>query len=227
MIKYFLKIAGKESLQLDDAVPFSYLFRLCIRYGLMFVRGTLFCSIRFRKYIKFFKSSNVKIVSSKKLTLGSNVKLHENVYIDALSTDGVILLDNVVLGRNTRIECTGSINHVGKGVKIGKNSSFGSDCFFGAAGGIEIGNNVICGQNIRFHSENHNYSDRESLIREQGVTHQGIKIGDNCWIGSGVVFLDGSSISDGTVVAANSVVTKKFPENVVIAGTPAKIIKVR
>lgn len=227
MIKYFLKIAGKESLQLDDSIPFSYIFRLCIRYGLMFVRGVFFCTIRFRKYNKLFKASNVKIVSSKKLTLGSNVKLHDNVYIDALSTDGVILLDGVILGRNTRIECTGSIRQVGRGVKIGKNTSFGSDCFFGAAGGIEIGNNVICGQNIRFHSENHNFSDRNVLIKNQGVTHQGIKVGDNCWIGSGVVFLDGSSISDGTVVAANSVVTKKFPENVVVAGTPARIIKAR
>lgn len=44
-------------------------------------------------------------------------------------------------------------------------------------GGIEIGTDVVTGQLIRFHSENHVFSDTKTLIREQGVTHQGIKLG--------------------------------------------------
>ena len=63
------------------------------------------------------------------------------------------------------------------------------------------------------------------LIREQGVTHKGIKIGNNCWIGAGAVFLDGAEIGDGCVVAANAVVTKKFLSNVVLAGMPAQVVK--
>lgn len=55
------------------------------------------------------------------------------------------------------------------------------------------------------------------LIREQGVIHKGIKIGDNCCIGAGAVFLDGASVGNGCVVGANAVITKEFPENVVIA----------
>lgn len=90
-----------------------------------------------------------------------------------------------------------------------------------------IGKDVIAGQYIRFHSENHNYSDVNRLIREQGVTHQGIQIGNNCWIGAGVVFLDGAELGDGCVVGANAVVTKKFPRNTVIAGIPAKIVRNR
>lgn len=65
------------------------------------------------------------------------------------------------------------------------------------------------------------------LIREQGVSHKGIKIGNNCWIGAGVVFLDGAELGDGCVVGANAVVTKKFPDNVVIAGIPARILTYR
>ncbi|CAI3342580.1 acyltransferase [Enterococcus cecorum] len=224
MIRFLLNFAGKDSLLLDENIPALYIFRLCIKYGLMMLRGWVFCTLRFRKFNKLFKASKVKIYCSKKFVIGSNVKLHDNVYIDALSREGVVLEDNVVIGRNSRIECTGSLNYVGKGIKIGSNTSFGSDCFFGAAGGIEIGSNVISGQNVRFHSENHKYKDSNVLIREQGVTHEGIKIGSNCWIGSGAVFLDGSEVSDGTVVAANSVVTKKFPKGVVIAGVPARII---
>ena len=59
------------------------------------------------------------------------------------------------------------------------------------------------------------------------VNHKGIIVGDNCWIGSGVVFLDGASIANGCVVAANAVITKQFPENSIVGGVPAKIIGYR
>lgn len=140
---------------------------------------------------------------------------------------GVFLGDHVVLGRNTRIECTGGLSSLGKGVKIGSRSTFGADCFFGAAGGIEIGEDVVAGQEIRFHSENHNFNDLNTLIKNQGVSHKGIRLGNNCWIGAGAVFLDGAELGDGCVVAANAVVTKKFPDNSVIGGIPAKLIKER
>lgn len=83
---------------------------------------------------------------------------------------------------------------------------------------------MIAGQNVRFHAENYNYISHEQLIREQGVNRQGITVGNNCRIGAGDVFLDGYSIGDGCIVAANAVVTKKFPDNVIIGGIPAKII---
>lgn len=107
-------------------------------------------------------------------------------------------------------------------VKIGNRMTFRNDCVFGVAGGIEIGDDVVAGQFIWFRSENHKYNDMTILIREQGVTHKGIKIGDNCWIGAGAVFLDGASVGNGCVVGANAVITKEFPENVVIAGYSSK-----
>lgn len=116
---------------------------------------------------------------------------------------------------------------VGIGIKIGNDTSFGSDCYFGAAGGIEVGSNVVAGQYIRFHSENHNYDDLDVLIKDQGVSHKGIRVGSNCWIGAGAVFIDGAELCDGCVVAANAVITKKFPPNSVVGGVPAKIIKMR
>ena len=56
---------------------------------------------------------------------------------------------------------------------------------------------------------------------------KGVKIGDNCWLDSKVTFLDGSKVGNGCIVAAGSVVTKSFEDNVIIAGVPAKIIKHR
>lgn len=65
---------------------------------------------------------------------------------------------HIVIDRNTRIECTGGLQSVGKCVKIGNRTTFRNDCVFGVAGGIEIGDDVVVGQFIWFHSENHKYN---------------------------------------------------------------------
>lgn len=222
-----LKIAGKDDFQLDPDIGIRYILWQCWKYGWMMIRGRFF-SFGHRKIANdVFIGKHVKIIEKKHLRMGKKTKLQEGVYIDALSKEGVDIGENVVIGRNTRIECTGGLQDIGKGVKIGNRTTFGNDCSFGAAGGVEVGNDVVAGQFIRFHSENHNFSDMTKLIREQGVTHQGIKIGNNCWIGAGVVFLDGAELGDGCVVGANAVVTSKFKSNVVIAGVPAKIIRYR
>ena len=75
-----------------------------------------------------------------------------------------------------------------------RNSSFSEYSLFGSAGGITIGDNVIAGQNVRFHAENHNYSDLNKLIVEQGVSRKGISVGHNCWIGAGAVFWMGPAL---------------------------------
>lgn len=225
--KELLKIAGKDNFELDDRIPTSYIIRICLKYSIMLVRG-FFQSIGFHKISKsFFVGRKVKLYCKKLISIGSKTKLHDNVYIDALSVNGVKIGHNCVLGRNTRIECTGGLQCLGKGITIGNRTTFASDCYFGAAGGIEIGDDVVAGQYVRFHSENHNFSKLDVLIRDQGVTHQGIKIGNNCWIGAGAIFLDGAEVGDGCVIAANAVVTKKFESNIVIGGVPAKKIKVR
>lgn len=224
---FLLKLVGKKDFDLDYRITKIYLLRQCWKYGVMMIRG-------FRKVLLYpkiskiiFIGAHVKLIEKRLISIGIKCRIDDRVYIDALSTDGISMGDNVIIGRNTRIECTGGLQNIGKGIKIGNRSTFGSDCYFGAAGGIEIGEDVIAGQYIRFHSENHNFNDLDTLIKEQGVTHKGIKIGNNCWIGSGVVFLDGSEIGDGCVVGANAVVTKTFSDNVIICGNPAKILAYR
>ena len=227
IIDKLLKIAGKDNFKLDPEIGTGYILRQCWKYGWMMIRGKIF-SLRHGNIAKnIFIGKKVKVIEKGRLAIGEKSKLQAGVYIDALSREGVVIGDHVVVGRNTRIECTGGLQSVGKGIKIGNRTTFGNDCMFGAAGGIEIGDDVVAGQFIRFHSENHNYNDMTKLIRTQGVTHKGIKVGNNCWIGAGVVFLDGAELGDGCVVGANAVVTKKFSNNVVIAGIPAKVIAER
>ncbi len=225
--KSLLKIAGKDNFEIDERIGNAYLIAECWRYGWMLIRGKVF-SLGYSNISKtVFIGKGVKVRAKKRLSIGSKSKLHDRVYIDALSTENVSIGDNVVIGRDCRIECTGSIKTIGKGIIIGNRTSFGPDCFFGAAGGIVIGEDVLAGQSIRFHAENHRYDDIETLIKNQGVSHKGIRVGNDCWIGAGAVFLDGAEIGNGCVVAANAVVTRVFPDNCVIAGMPAKVIAKR
>ncbi len=80
---------------------------------------------------------------------------------------------------------------------------------------------------MKIFSENHNFTKTDVIIRIRGETRIGVKIEKDCWIGSGAIILDGVNIASGCVVAAGSVVTKSFDAYSVIAGVPAKLVKIR
>lgn len=224
LVKLLGKLAGKE---IESSVSARYLFQRGLPYLLGLLRGFILRLFLGSCGKQFYSGKSVKILAKNLCHFGNNVRLEDYVKIDGLSADGIVLGNNVKLGEYSKIIGSGSINIIGKGLVIGNNSFFSEYSFFGAAGGISIGNDVIAGQCVRFHAENHNYDNLDKLIREQGVNHRGITVGNNCWIGAGAVFLDGSGIGNGCIVAANSVVTKNFPDNVILAGVPAKIISFR
>lgn len=220
------KITGK-AVDIHPDVPMAYILQRGMNYGFELFRGFV-RGIGFgQKGKRLFIGQGVSILAKRKLFVGKNVRIGKKVSIDALSKEGIHFADNVKIGDYSQIIGTGSIKNMGIGLKVGKNSSFSEYSLFGSAGGITIGDNVIAGQNVRFHAENHNYSDLNKLIVEQGVSRKGISVGHNCWIGAGAVFLDGSSIGSGCVVGANAVVTKQFPDNVIIGGVPARILAYR
>jgi acetyltransferase-like isoleucine patch superfamily enzyme len=114
---------------------------------------------------------------------------------------------------------------VGSHIAIGNNVGIGEFAYLGGAGGLDIGDDCIVGQYFSCHPENHCFNDPTQLIRLQGTTRQGIRIGRNCWIGSKVTILDGVTIGENCVIAAGAVVTKNMPPNSVIGGVPARVIK--
>ena len=88
---------------------------------------------------------------------------------------------------------------------------------------IEIGNNVFIGPSCGFYTANH---PLDYTRRNQGLEKAlPIKVGDNCWFGANVSVMPGVTIGAGCVIAAGAVVTKDMPENSLIAGVPAKVIK--
>jgi acetyltransferase-like isoleucine patch superfamily enzyme len=175
---------------------------------------------------KVFVGEHTKILNSKNIIFGKSVTIDKHTIIDGYASEKIILGDCVKIGAFSNLNSTSHFSKYGKGLKMGNNSAIGDYTHFGAAGGIEIGNDVIMGSYISFHSENHNYEDTTQLIREQGVTSKGIKLGNNIWVGAKVTFLDGCEVGNNSVVAAGSVVNGIFPKNVLIGGVPAKIIKI-
>lgn len=211
-----------EQFILDERIPLPYLCDSFMLRLIYLLKGLIY----FRR-LNCFISPSVTFRCMKRITTKGLLLVGPKCFIDALSEEGLIFGYGVSVGRNTTIECTGSLKQIGKGIKIGDNVGLGTHGFWGGAGGIEVGNDTIFGNFVSLHSENHNYADLNIPIRLQGVNRKGIKIGNNCWIGAKVTILDGTVLGNGCVVAAGAVVRGTFPDNAVIGGIPAKILKMR
>lgn len=109
----------------------------------------------------------------------------------------------------------------GKHTKIGKNVFINFDCTFLDLGGITIEDNVLIAPKVCLLLEGHPTSieNRQSLIPKP------IHIKKNAWIGAGATILQGVTIGENSVVAAGAVVSKDVPDNTIVGGIPAKIIK--
>lgn len=92
---------------------------------------------------------------------------------------------------------------------------------------IRIGNFCMISHNVHIRTDSHNFSDNSTPMLHQGHSEKDINIGDNVWIGFGVQILSGIRIGSNSIVAAGSVVTKDVPPYSIVAGVPAKIIKMR
>lgn len=88
---------------------------------------------------------------------------------------------------------------------------------------VKFGDNVSIGPNCSFYTAEH---PLDAKLRNTGLEYaKPIKIGNNVWIGGSVTVLAGVTIGDNSVVAAGAVVTRDVPEDVLVAGCPARIIK--
>lgn len=221
MLETVAKSFKGNDYRLSKDLPVSYLIGLAARRAVALIRGLL----RLRDFV--FVGPSVILRSKSKLKIGRGTTIQDGAFIDALTREGVHIGSRVNIGPYTRIQGSGVISNLGRGLVIGDDSGIGAFSFIGCGGGVCIGSNVIMGQYISFHPESHTFTSLEHAIRIQGTTRSGISIGNDCWVGAKVTFLDGACVGSGVVVAAGSVVRGVIPDNVVIAGVPARVIKRR
>ncbi len=109
----------------------------------------------------------------------------------------------------------------GKNIHIGKQVFINMGCKFQDQGGIYIGDGALIGHNVVLATLNHAKSpnDRGTMIPAP------IHIGKHVWIGSNSTILPGVTIGDGAIVAAGAVVSKDVPENAIVGGVPATILR--
>jgi len=159
------------------------------------------------------------------LTVGDDVTISADSYLHCLSERGVRIGSQTSIDRNLWLHCGGTPeNHARGFFELGEHSFIGCNAVMGAGGGIRIGNDVLIGQCVNIHAENHRFADRGRLIREQGRTFDGVIIEDDVWIGSKVTIVDGVTIGRGAVIGAGAVVTESVGPYAIAVGVPARTI---
>ena len=127
------------------------------------------------------------------------------------------------LGAHSVVESYSCINNAVGDVIIGDHTRVGLHNTI--IGPVTIGSHVNLAQGITVTALNHNFSETDKRIDEQGVSTTPVTIEDDVWIGANAVILPGVSIGTHSVVAAGAVVTKDVPPHSLVAGVPAKVIK--
>jgi Acetyltransferase (isoleucine patch superfamily) len=119
-------------------------------------------------------------------------------------------------------------------LSIGENVYFATDFYFlSSKAKIYVGDNVMFGPAVSIITGNHRYNipgrllnsiteDEKLTTDDQDVVFEG----DN-WIGYGATILKGVTVGKGAIIGARAVVTKNVPANSIVAGNPAKVIKMR
>jgi len=111
----------------------------------------------------------------------------------------------------------------GYNIHVGENFYANFDCVFLDICEIQIGDNCFIAPGVHIYTATHPLDAKERISgAEYGIP---VHIGDNVWIGGRAIINPGVKIGNNVVIASGAVVTKDVPDNVVVGGNPAKIIK--
>lgn len=227
LINALIRKLGKKDYSIDSTATGRDLF--------VILSGRMFCLLRgyyHRIFMKkcggyLFVGKRCRIKHAYKITTGKTITIGDNVEINALSQNGIRMGNNVSIHRNSIIECTGVIRQYGEGLVIGNNVGIAQNCFIQVRGTVIIGNDVMFGPGVSIFSEDHGFADAGTLMLDQPVTRKGVVIGNNVWIGTRAIILDGVTVGEGSIIAAGSIVKNDVPPFSIVAGVPGKVIRSR
>jgi acetyltransferase-like isoleucine patch superfamily enzyme len=127
----------------------------------------------------------------------------------------------VWIGDRTKIRCHEGI------VEIGAKTVMGQECTISAYQRVRIGEQCVIADRAMFIDFDHGVVEVERPIRLQGIYKRDVVVGSNVWSGYGACILRGVRVGDNSIVGTNSVVTRDVPANAVVAGIPARVIRMR
>ena len=125
------------------------------------------------------------------------------------------------IGRRAKVRC-----HEGV-ISIGAKTVLGEECTISAYQRVSIGRECVIADRAMLIDFDHTADDVERPIRLQGITKREVRVGHNVWIGYGACVLRGVTVGDNAIVGAGAVVTRDVPENAVVAGSPARVVRMR
>jgi acetyltransferase-like isoleucine patch superfamily enzyme len=112
-------------------------------------------------------------------------------------------------------------------VEIGAKTVMGQECTISAYQHISIGRECILADRVMLIDFDHGVTEVDRPIRLQGIYKRDVRVGNNVWIGYGACVLRGVSVGDNCVVGTNAVLPSDVPENAVVGGVPARVIRMR
>jgi len=112
-------------------------------------------------------------------------------------------------------------------VSIGAKTVMGQECTISAYRRVQIGRECIVADRVMLIDFDHGVVEVERPIRLQGIYKRDVRVGSNVWIGYGACVLRGVSVGHNSVIGTNAVVTRDVPENAVVGGVPARVLRMR
>ena len=187
--------------------------RFCARNG-MLTPGYALLALRYL-WRRFLTRAGWRWRTDGPLFLGSGLELR-------IARRGRVELGRFVwLGHGTKVRC-----HEGV-VEIGAKTVIGQECTISAYERVRIGEQCVIADRAMFIDFDHGVVEVERPIRQQGIYTREVVVGSNVWIGYGACILRGVRVGDNSIVGTNSVVTRDVPANAVVAGVPARIVRMR
>ena len=139
-----------------------------------------------------------------------------------LSTLAAVQTEHLELGPESYIAAYAYLTGT---VRAGRNCTV--NAFAVIRGDVRLGDAVRIGAHTSILAFNHTMTDPDLEVFRQPISTRGITIGNDVWVGSHVVVLDGVTVGDKAVLAAGSVVTKDVPAGAVVGGNPARLLRWR
>lgn len=166
----------------------------------------------------------VRMVNPQFVSLGDNVKIHDNCILLAHSEKGITLDDGARLKYGVFLDVEDSQKGY---IHIGKRVYIGTGCCLHGHLGLEIGDDSLLAQHVVITPASHTFEDPRKTIYSQPCNVRKVTLGRDCYLGMNVSVVYSADIGEGAVVGAGSVVVRSIPPFAVAVGVPAKVIRYR